>query len=97
MRLVAKRDDLCGYVNYVFANLEPADPNLKYVMCTQFPNWSQSPIEVGDVGFVTVRYVTAGEDMWFNGIEYVPYKCTDVHFLKFIPEPKDSEDVTLVL
>ena len=83
-RLVAKNQDTFGYITYVFLNLEPETPDQKYVMCVQFPNWSQATINLYDEGFVRVRYVVA------------PYKNTDVHFLKFIPV-KDDPEVELTI
>ena len=96
-KLAAKYNDCMGYITYVFEDLHPKDSDFIYIMCTQFPNWNQSYIEVGDIGFVTVRYVTAGIDKWFNGTSYVPYKNTDIHFLKFIPEPQNAKDVIIDL
>lgn len=96
-RLVAQNTDWAGYITYVFENLEPLEPDLRYVMCTQFPNWDQAYISQGSVGFVTVRYVNAGIDTWFDGKQWVPYKNTDVHFLKFIPFNPISGDVELTL
>lgn len=96
-KLIAKNTDWAGYTTYVFENLEPLEPSLKYIMCTQFPNWDQAYISLGDVGFVSVRYVKEGVDTWFDGTNYIPYKNTGVHFLKFIPEGKPAEDVVLDL
>lgn len=96
-RLVAQRTDWAGYTAYVFENLEAKTQDEKYLMCTQFPNWDQSYISQGDVGFVTVRYVNAGVDTWFDGTQYVPYKNTDVHFLKFVPFMDIPDDVELTL
>lgn len=96
-KLVASRADYMGYITHVFENLEADDITNKYVMCVQFPNWEQPHISVGDIGFATVRYVTAGVDTWFNGTTYIPYKSTDIHFIKFVPLPELPEDVTLVL
>lgn len=96
-KLVARKVDWMGYTTYVFENMEPLEPALKYIMCTQFPNWNQGFIEDGDEGFVTVRYVNAGIDTWFDGTQYVPYRNTDVHFIKFLKISSPPEDVTLTL
>lgn len=96
-KLVASKTDWMGYITYVFENLEPLEQGSKYIMCTQFPNWNQAHIDKGDEGFITVRYVHAGIDTWFDGSQYVPYRNTDVHFLKFIPDTPPSEDVVLTL
>lgn len=96
-KLIASNTDWAGYTTYVFENLEPLELGLKYIMCTQFPNWDQAYISFGDVGFVSVRYVKEGVDTWFDGTNHIPYKNTDVHFLKFIPEGKPTEDMILGL
>lgn len=96
-KLIAKSTDWYGYTNYVFENLEPTDSGSKYVMCTQFPNWNQPFITLGEVGFVAVKYVKEGQDTWFDGHSYIPYKNTDIHFLKFIAETKPAEDVIVDL
>jgi len=90
-KLVAHKTDHMGYTNYVFENFEYKDIDHKYIMCVQFPNWDQAYIDINDEGFVTVRYVRAGIDRWFNGKDYIPYLYTDVHFMKFVPldNPKD--------
>ena len=96
-RLVAKNTDWMNYTTYVFEDLEFTNEGFKYIMCTQFPNWEQSYIMIGDIGFVSVRYVKSGIDTWFDGTQYTPYKNTDVHFIKFVPETKPTEDVVLNL
>lgn len=95
--LRAQHTDWMGYTNYVFEDLNPSGPDFKYVMCTQFPNWGQSYIAMGDRGFVSVRYVQEGVDTWFNGVEHVPYRNTGVHFLKFVPQGEAHKDVELDL
>lgn len=85
-KLVAEYDDEMGYINYVFENLEYEDIDNKYIMCVQFPNWNQCSFKINDVGYVSVRYVEEGADKWFDGTDFVPYKYTNVIFLKFIHE-----------
>lgn len=84
VKLVAEHSDGMGYINYVFENLEFQDYDYKYMMCVRFPNWNQSHIEIGEEGFVTVRYVREGVDTWFDGEQFVPYKYTNVLFLRFV-------------
>lgn len=95
--LLAQQTDYAGYTTYVFQNLECEDPDLKYVMCTRFPNWDQIPFSVGQSGFVHVRDVEGGKDSWFDGGTYVPYRYSDVHFLKFVPDGTPPSDVVLDL
>ena len=85
-KLVASQADCMGYINYVFENLEYTDDDYKYMMCVRFPNWEQGPINLDDIGFVTVKYVRAGIDEWFDGEEMVKYKYTNIVFMKFVPE-----------
>lgn len=85
-KLVAYCEDGMGYTNYVFEKLEYDDLEYKYIMCVKFPNWQHGPIEIGETGYVTVRYVEEGIDKWYNGTDLVPYKDTNIIFLKFIPE-----------
>lgn len=96
-KLVAKRIDLMGYLTYVFQDLEEDAKEKKYIMCTQFPNWNQEFIALDSIGYVTVRYVRSGIDTWYDGKVHVPYKNTDIHFLKFIPELDKPTDMVLQL
>lgn len=91
-RLVARADDGLGYINYVFEDLEYVDHDFQYTLCVRFPNWNQGVINVGDEGFVNVRYVKGGEDTWYDGKELIPYKYTNVIFLKFIPIKQKTEE-----
>lgn len=87
-KLVAKGIDIGGYITYVFENLKPTTYEDTYVMCVQFPNWNQTEIQIGDVGYVNVRYVKEGISQWYDGEKMNVYKYTNIVFLKFIPEPK---------
>ena len=75
-----------GYTNYVFEDLEFTDYDYKYIMCVRFPNWNQTSFDYGDIGYVTVRYIREGIDTWYDGKEFIPYKYTNLVFLKFIHE-----------
>lgn len=83
-----------GYTNYVFKDLEYTNYDYQYIMCVRFPNWEQTTFDVGDEGFVTIRYVQEGVDKWFDGEGFNTYKYTNIIFLKFIhlkPETKQPE------
>lgn len=86
VKLVAKTIDIGNYITYVFENLNYKDFEFQYVMCVQFPNWNQSEIIIGDVGYVNVRYVKEGVSQWYDGEKMNVYKYTNVVFLKFIKE-----------
>lgn len=85
-KLIAKNIDCMGYINYVFEDLEYKDSDYKYIMCVQFPNWEQAIISIDDIGYLNIRYVKAGVDTWYDGNKLVPYKYTNIIFLKFIEE-----------
>ena len=64
VKLNAKYIDVGGYITYVFENLNYKSYDQQYIMCVQFPNWNQSEINIGDVGYVNVRYVREGVSQW---------------------------------
>ena len=90
VKLNAKYIDIGGYITYVFENLNYKTYDTQYVMCVQFPNWNQSEIEIGDIGYVNVRYVEEGISKWYDGEKMNVYKYTNVVFLKFV---KESEQI----
>lgn len=91
--LIACPEEL-GYKTLIFEDLEYKDSDLKYLTCVVFPNWNQSPIKVGDTGFLVVKYISAGVDKWFDGKEFVPYKYSNIQFLKFT---KDKQELNTEL
>lgn len=82
-----------NYTTYVFQDLE----NYEYIMCVMFPNWEQSYINLDDEGYVTVKYVEAGVDKWYDGTNFIPYKYTNIIFLKFVKKEDkvDLKNITL--
>lgn len=96
VKFLASCADGLGYINYVFENLEFQDYDYQYLMCVRFPNWDQATYNIGDVGYVTVKYVREGIDKWYDGNEFVTYKYTNIIFLKFIPE-KEKITTKLIL
>ena len=97
VRFIVASDDGMGYITYVFENLEYQDWRVQYIMCVRFPNWNQKYFEEGDEGYLTVRYVQEGVDKWYDGTELIPYKYTNIIFLKFIPiKPKvETTEISL--
>lgn len=91
VQLKAAETDICGYTNYVFENLDYESVDFKYIMTVRFPNWNQSVFNIGDIGYVNVKYVTGGVDKWFDGTDFNTYKYTNVIFMKFIPEKSNVE------
>ena len=96
VELKAKNIDIGNYITYVFENLDQTNINDKYIMCVQFPNWNQSEISIGDVGYVNIRYVKEGVSQWYDGDKMNVYKYTNVVFLKFIKEPEKVDKEFLI-
>lgn len=97
-RLLAFKEDAGGYITYVFKNLKAEDVLHEYIMCVRFPNWDCPPINIGDEGFLSYRFVEAGKDKWYNKSTgmYEPYKQTDCHFINFITfKNNDLKDIIL--
>ena len=88
VKLVAKAIDIGDYITYVFENLNPKNWEFEHIMCVQFPNWCQGEINIGDIGYVNVRYVKEGISQWYDGEKMNVYKYTNVVFLKFVKEPE---------
>lgn len=86
VKLNAKYIDIGGYITYVFENIDSHTWDNQYIMCVQFPNWEQKTINIGDKGYVNVRYVKEGISQWYDGEKMNVYKYTNVIFLKFIHE-----------
>lgn len=92
-KLLAIREG--NYVMYVFRNLD----NNEYLMCTKLPNWQVPDINIGDVGFLLLEYVVAGQDFFdpqtFSTSKYL---YTNVYFRNFIKESvKTNENLEIVL
>jgi hypothetical protein len=96
VKLKAKYIDIGDYITYVFENLNSTNPEDQYLMCVQFPNWDQSDIEINEIGYVNVRYVTEGISQWFDGEKMNVYKYTNIIFLKFVKEPNVVNNEVLI-
>jgi hypothetical protein len=96
-KLLAYERDLMGYITYVFECLdEEVRKDTKYIMCVRFPNWNHAPVKIGEIGYLNFREVQGGIDKWFDGNTMVPYRFTDIHFIKFVKKP-EKEDQTYVM
>lgn len=86
-----------GYITYVFKNLDDCDIFHKYLMCVRFPRWECQSINIGDKGYIQYKEVIAGIDKWFDSElnQFIPYKYTDIHFLDFISEKKQQDEIKL--
>lgn len=96
VQLKAKNIDTGGYITYVFENINRTDYKNQYIMCVQFPNWNQSEIQIGDMGYVNVRYVKEGISQWYDGEKMNFYKYTNVVFLKFVKDPEKVNKEILI-
>ena len=96
VQLKAKNIDMGGYITYVFENINYTDYENQYIMCVQFPNWNQSEIQIGDVGYVNVRYVKEGISQWYDGEKMNIYKYTNIVFLKFVKDPEKVNKEILI-
>ena len=96
-KLVDYNIDIDGYITYVFCNLEPNSGAEKYIMCVRYPNWDNMPFKPFDTGFLTYAEIIAGEDTWQDtNAQQVPYKYTNIQFLKFILDlPDNCKDIVL--
>lgn len=86
-----------GYISYVFENLEFQDYDYHFLTVTRFPNWNQRHLEIGEVGYVVVKYVQEGIDKWYDGKEFIPYTNDHIIFLKFIPEKPKVVPTEIIL
>ena len=90
--------DISGYITYVFQILDQEIINLvstTYLMCVRYPNWEQSEIHKGDIGYLKVKEVVGGVDQWFDGNEMVYYRYDDIIFYKFVKETPRTDIITL--
>lgn len=98
VKLLTLKENVGGYIIYVFEIINGIEPYYKYIMCTRFPNWDSPFIKIGDIGYLKYKEVEAGKDKWFDSQNnlYIPYKYSGIHFLDFIYENKNKLD-TLTL
>ena len=91
--LILAEHDLMGYTTYVFKCLENNVPfGHTYIMVTRLPNWNHRELDIGEIGYLTYKEVTAGEDKWYNTQtdEFVPYNYTNIYFIKFVKKQDNS-------
>lgn len=89
VKLLCQERDSLDYTTYVFELLDSEDIDrlgYKYIMCTRWPNWDHRSLLNGEVGFLYYSIIVAGEDSWFDGKGYTPYKTSVYQFNKFISE-----------
>ena len=97
--LIAKENDILGYITYVFKCLEDNIPfGNKYKMVTRLPNWQHRDIEINEKGYLLYKEVIAGQDKWYclETGQMVPYNYSNIYFVKFI-EKKDNSNKDILL
>ena len=78
-KLVATREG--KYTMYVFKNAETNE----FIMCTKLPNWNTPEVFIGDVGFLQIEVVKAGEEYFdVNILEKSTYLYSNIYFKNFI-------------
>lgn len=86
-KLVAKSEDVDGYITYVFTDLDSKE----YLMCVQFPRWEHRSLRLGEIGYLEYKEIRAGMDKWYDGEKMIPYNYTNIQFIKFISKPAEKE------
>lgn len=95
VKLLCQSYDSLDYTTYVFELLDNTDINLlneKYIMCTRWPNWDHRELRNGEIGYLSFSEIIAGEDKWFDGTNFIPYKYTTIQFNRFIEEQKQYKN-----
>lgn len=87
--LIAGREELGGYVKYVFRNLENGKP----ILCTKFPNWDCPPIKLHTAGYLKYKEIIAGKDTWYDHANDVFrfYKYDADQFIDFVEAILDRD------
>ena len=90
-KLLTKRED--NYSLFVFQDLD----TLEYVMCTRLPNWNIPKIDVGDIGYVKIQKVKAGESYFHVATQLTNiFNYSNIYLLNFINEINIT-DTNLIL
>lgn len=91
-KLIVIHNDINGYINYIFQNLDECTWINKYFMTTRYPNWETSFPNIGDEGYLIYTEVYAGEDYYNNKTGNMDkYNCSHLRFEKFLPVPKKQD------
>lgn len=89
----------CGYKTYAFQDLDfkGFGGGKKYYTATLLPNWNIPNINIGDIGYIQIIIIKAGEE-WYNKYEdkYVKFKYDGIYINKFIPHKTLDEDVLIL-
>ncbi len=82
------------YTVYIFEDVNRSyRDEYKYITCTKPPNWIyHEQLEVGDIGFLHIKYVESGVDTWYDSKldKSNKYKYTGCYFLNFFKEKQTT-------
>ena len=93
VKLLCQEKDSLDYTTYVFEILDINEIErlgFRYIMCTRWPNWEHRELLNGEVGYLYYSIIIAGQDSWFNGNGYTPYKTSVYQFNKFVAEQPEQ-------
>ena len=93
-KLVAYKEEVGGYIIYVFKKI---DYKNEYEMCTRLPNWNTDTLKIGDIGYVSIKPIIAGEDTWYDHTlnKKILYKYDGNYFINFIKHMKTKDKLIL--
>lgn len=91
VKLITANDDF--YTTYVFQNLDEKENSwMRYISATKPPNWTGQLPEIGDVGFVELEYVNAGDNYYQrNTGNKETYKYTQCYFISFTKQKEENK------
>ena len=89
--VLAKEEDFGGYWILVFKDLDNKQFGKQYIMCVVCPNWQTRIPDIGERGYLNYETVVAGEDKYWDGNQFIPYRYTNIYFIKFIKEVDNSK------
>lgn len=92
-KLLVTSNDIGGYINYVFKNIDFDSWENKYILCTRYPNWDSIFPKVGDIGYLSCTFIIAG-NKYFNikTQKNEIYQYDHIRFNKFIDEKVKEKD-----
>lgn len=93
VKLLCQQRDSLDYTTYVFEIIDSNEIQrlgYRYIMCTRWPNWDHRELLNGEEGYLNYSIIIAGQDAWFNGEGYTPYKTSVYQFNKFIAKQPEQ-------
>lgn len=93
-KLVAYKEELGGYMTYVFRNAETGEP----IMCTKFTNWNTAPVQVWSTGYLAYKSILPGVDKWYDPAtdSFMRYRFEGYQFINFVPELVATDEILMV-